>query len=74
MTSRVMRDHARPGKADLLAGRHNTFRNVLDVDLNHVALALATGLILGWVLWHQPKPAPAPVSPDYKRYEWRVEP
>lgn len=72
MSSPVMRDHARASKAALLAGRHNTFRNVLDVDLNHVAVALATGLIVGYVLWHQPPVAPKHVSPYYQRFEFEV--
>lgn len=72
MSSPVMRDHARASKADLLAGRHNTFRNVLDVDLNHVAMALATGIIVGYVLWHQPPVAPKPLSPYYQRFEFEV--
>ncbi len=72
MSSPVMRDHARPSKAALLAGRHNSFRNVLDVDLNHVALALATGLIVGYVLWHQPPAAPKHPSPYYQRFEFEV--
>lgn len=72
MNAYVMRDQARASKADLLAGRHNTFRNVLDVNLNHIAVAVAASLILGYVLWHQPPAAPKPLSPYYQRFEFEV--
>ncbi len=72
MSSPVMRDHARPSKAALLAGRHNTFRNVLDVNLNHIAVAVAATLIVGYVLWHQPPAAPKHPSPYYQRFEFEV--
>lgn len=51
MTHPFYSDHARPMKGDLLAGRRDT-NGAIEINLDHIALAITVGLLVGFLLWH----------------------
>lgn len=71
--SPIMRDHARPTKRELLAGRHNRVHVLFDVNLDHCAAAALVGVLVGFLLWHEAPPAPAQhTSPYYNKFEVEI--
>jgi hypothetical protein len=71
--SPIMRDHARPSKRELLAGRHNRVHVLFDINLDHCAAAAAVGLLVGFLCWHQAPSAPTePASPYYQKFEVEI--